>query len=171
MRNLNLPVLATLLAATSCGPSDKANTAADSGPFDDCDPLEDSDNDCILNGVEGCGATPDSDNDGIPNYLDPDSDGDGIPDSVEAGNCEEPRDTDGDGSPDYTDRDSDNDGISDGNEDRNGDGVVGECTTTCTSQAQCDSEANESCVIINGQTLVQTPLSVRYEAPAQDDPT
>ncbi len=153
MRYLNLPVLVAFLAAASCGPSDKGGGgSADAGQFDNCVPTEDSDNDCIPNSVEGCGSTPDSDNDGVPNYLDPDSDGDGISDSVEAGSCEDPRDTDGDGSPDYTDRDSDGDGVSDGNEDRNGDGVVGECTTVCTGQAECDSDANESCVIVNGQT-------------------
>ncbi len=152
MRNLNLSVFVAFLVALSCGPSDKGGKGADAGPFDNCVATEDSDGDCILNGVEGCGATPDSDNDGTPNWLDSDSDGDGISDAVEAGSCDEPRDTDGDGSPDYTDRDSDNDGVSDDNEDRDGDGVVGTCTTVCTMQSECDSEAAENCSIVNGQT-------------------
>ena len=50
----------------------------------------DSDNDGILNSVEG---TSDLDNDGIPNYLDLDSDGDGCFDVIEAG-FQDP-DTDG----------------------------------------------------------------------------
>lgn len=152
MRNLNLSVFVSFLVAISCGPSDKGADSADAGPFDDCVPTEDSDGDCIPNSVEGCGATPDSDNDGTPNYLDADSDGDGISDAVEVGTCDAPRDTDGDGTPDYADRDSDNDGVSDGNEDRDGNGVVGTCTTVCTTQAQCDSETNEVCSIANGET-------------------
>jgi hypothetical protein len=153
MRSLNLIVALSFLVAISCGSSDKKN-AADAGPFDNCVPSEDSDGDCIPNSVEGCGAETfaDSDEDGTPDWLEPDADGDGVPDGVEAGSCDDPRDTDGDGDPDYTDRDSDNDGVSDGNEDRNGDGVVGSCTTVCTGSAQCDEEANETCAIANGQS-------------------
>ena len=61
----------------------------------------DSDNDTILDEVEG---SADTDSDGIPNYLDLDSDGDTILDSIELN-----IDTDGDGTPNYLDTDSDND--------------------------------------------------------------
>jgi len=58
-----------------------------------------------------------------------DSDSDGIPDRLEG--CEAGRDTDGDNQPDYLDRDSDNDGLDDGDEDRNGDGILGCCLSGC----------------------------------------
>lgn len=152
MRSPILTVLISLLTAASCGPS--GGKSVDAGAFEDCVATEDSDGDCIANSVEGCGRKPitDSDNDGSPDWLDADADDDGISDTVEAGSCDNPRDTDGDGTPDYADRDSDNDGISDGNEDRNGDGVLGECTTMCTGQDQCNEEANETCVIAVGQS-------------------
>ena len=56
-----------------------------------------------------------------------DSDGDLIPDSVEGCTA----DTDGDQTPDYLDTDSDGDGVDDADEDRNGDGKLGCCLSTC----------------------------------------
>ena len=56
-----------------------------------------------------------------------DTDGDLIPDSVEG--CG--KDTDGDQVPDYLDTDSDGDGVDDADEDRNGDGKIGCCLSTC----------------------------------------
>src|SRR5690606_10477383 len=80
--------------------------------------------------------------DGIPDYLDGDSDGDGLLDELEAGaSCDEPRDTDGDGTPDFQDTDSDNDGVDDQFEDRDGNGVIGTCTTQCTTSAHCPPSA------------------------------
>lgn len=96
----------------------------------ECNTLADDDNDGITNGHEGCECRLDSDTDGMPNYLDMDSDNDGIPDRVEKGTPDinsYPVDTDGDGKPDYIDTDSDNDGVMDGDEDRNGDGKLGNC--------------------------------------------
>jgi hypothetical protein len=105
-----------------------------------CDPAGDDDGDCISNGTEGCQQTPpaDHDGDGIPDYKDADSDGDNLLDEKEVGaSCDEPRDTDGDGTPDYQDNDSDNDGVADTFEDRDGDGVIGACTTKCSMPAHC----------------------------------
>lgn len=68
----------------------------------------DSDNDGILNEVEGTG---DLDVDGLPNYLDSDADGDSIQDSLEG-----VLDTDGDGISNYLDLDSDGDGLTDSQE-------------------------------------------------------
>ena len=68
-----------------------------------------------------------------------DEDGDGIPNGIEGCQLTPPRDTDGDGTPDYQDTDSDGDGVPDAYEDRNGDGIVGTCTTTCAPQDQCDA--------------------------------
>jgi len=105
-----------------------------------CEPFGDDDGDTILNSDEGCEFNRDSDGDGTPDYLDHDSDNDGIPDFIEAGDQDPqtpPRDSDGDGIPDYVDRDSDNDGVPDGDEDRDGNGQVGECTTACDTQNPC----------------------------------
>ena len=88
--------------------------------------------------MEGCAR--DSDGDKVPDWQDLDSDGDKIPDKVEGnkgkdGKCEEggswPCDTDGDKVPDYLDTDSDGDGLKDGEEDQNGDGLVGCCLEQC----------------------------------------
>lgn len=111
-----------------------------------CTPGDDYDGDGLTNANEGCQASRDSDGDKIPDWQDLDSDGDKIPDSVErgprgaSGRCAGPTsggkegwpcDTDGDGIPDYLDQDSDGDGITDGDEDQNGDGMVGCCLTVC----------------------------------------
>lgn len=148
-----VPIL-LLLLGTSCGPKDKDAAGADADPFAECVPSEDSDGDCIPNSVEGCGIVPitDTDNDGLPDWLDVDADGDGVSDQIEAGDCNNPRDTDGDGISDYQDRDSDNDGVSDGNEDRDGNGQIGDCTTVCTDDTDCDAEARENCSIAVGAT-------------------
>jgi len=83
----------------------------------------------------------------MPDWFDADSDNDGIADQIEAGDCASPIDTDGDGDPDYADSDSDGDGVKDNNEDRDGNGIIGDCTTACTDNAGCDSEVNETCSI------------------------
>ena len=125
------------LAAAGCGPSSSDTEDADGGMQPPkCTPNEDSDADGILNAVESCNL--DTDRDGRPNYFDTDSDGDTIPDGMEAGaNPAMPRDTDGDGQPDYLDTDSDNDGATDGNEDRNHDGMLGTCATSCSAAGGC----------------------------------
>jgi Bacterial TSP3 repeat len=100
----------------------------------ECEVAGDDDNDTISNGDEACLYGRDFDGDSVPDYQDHDSDNDGISDAIEAGDenpLTPPVDTDGDGLPDYIDWDSDNDGVSDGDEDRNGDGVLGTCTTPC----------------------------------------
>jgi hypothetical protein len=153
MRTDSLKLLLPLLLL-SCGSSDKSGTQTDSGIYDNCDPAGDADADCIPNGVEGCEEElqPDSDGDGTPNWSDSDSDNDNISDQIEAGDCLNPKDSDGDGMPDYADVDSDNDGVRDGSEDRDGNGVIGTCTTTCTDTAGCDVEARETCSISLGET-------------------
>ncbi len=136
------PALLALFVVAACGPSG-ANGTPDSSD-DGCQPGADSDADCLLTQVEGC--TEDTDGDGTPDRQDFDSDEDGVPDSIEAGpDCGDPRDTDGDGTPDFRDRDSDGDGVRDGWEDRDGNGVVGTCTTDCDGPEDCDAEAAESC--------------------------
>lgn len=141
-----------MLVATACGSGGSA-TGADADPNLECNPAEDSDGDCIPNSVEGCGEEPvrDRDNDGMPDWFDVDADGDGVRDQIEAGDCSNPWDTDSDGSPDYLDTDSDGDGVKDGNEDRDGNGVVGECTDTCSDDSDCNAEAGEVCSLpLNG---------------------
>lgn len=98
-----------------------------------CKPGQDADKDKIPDDVEGCGK--DTDGDQIPNHVDTDADGDKIPDAIEAGsNPKVPADTDSDKTPDFLDEDSDADGVADGNEDLNGDGLLGCCFTTCNEQ-------------------------------------
>lgn len=144
-----LGLLTAVALAAACGPSTGANNSeADAGTVPvDCDPAGDTDSDCIPDGLEGCGMVPppDRDGDGNPDWYDVDADGDGIPDMIEAGDCNNPRDTDGDMIPDFLDYDSDNDGVRDEFEDRNGDGKIGECSTACSSNAECDAEADEVC--------------------------
>lgn len=110
----------------------------------------DEDGDGIPNGEESCLTGRDSDNDQYSDWKDPDSDNDKVLDSIEAGlkdsqgKCAStkapkngwPCDTDGDGFPDYIDLDSDNDKLEDGNEDVNGDGVLGCCIKTCNKPAE-----------------------------------
>jgi len=117
----------------------------------------DYDSDGIPNGEEGCLSGRDSDGDKTPDWQDLDSDGDKVPDNVEAGTkdakgkCKNPVkpgkdgwpcDSDGDGLPDYIDKDSDGDTLQDGDEDANGDGLLGCCLKTCnkpgsTFQQKC----------------------------------
>ena len=110
-----------------------------------CEPFADDDGDSISNHDEGCEFNRDTDGDGVFDYVDHDSDNDGISDFIEAGDQNPqtpPRDTDGDGIPDYLDQDSDNDGVADREEDRNGDGVVGSCTTPCSTTTPCPDAAD-----------------------------
>ena len=111
------------------------------------DPKGDWDGDGIPNGDEGCLSGRDTDSDKVPDWQDLDSDGDKIPDSVEKGSKSSggkctgakagkdgwPCDSDGDKVPDYLDLDSDGDGLKDGEEDENGDGLLGCCLTTCNA--------------------------------------
>ncbi len=107
----------------------------------------------------------DTDMDTYPDYLDLDADNDGINDVIEAGHADpdndgivgtgnptvnadgqtenatsSPTDTDNDGIADYVDLDSDNDAINDveegGNEDPDGDGIVGTGTPVVNDNGQ-----------------------------------
>ena len=152
MRITSFRLLLPLLLL-SCGSSEKA-PGTDAGIYDNCDPTGDADGDCIPNGVEGCKEEiqPDTDGDGTPNWFDIDSDGDNVSDRIEAGDCANPKDSDGDGDPDYADTDSDDDGVTDGNEDRDGNGVIGTCTTACTDTDGCNVDDRETCSISLGAT-------------------
>ncbi len=148
-----LAVLSLAVVVSGCGPAESdgedGGGSTDGGP-PACKPAEDSDQDGIPNSIETC--TRDTDQDGRPDYFDTDADGDTIPDAQEVGaNPAQPRDTDGDGAPDYIDKDSDNDGASDGNEDRNHDGVLGSCTTTCSAGGGC--MAGEYCSLRPGAAM------------------
>ena len=114
----------------------------DSGGGGPCKAGQDSDGDGIPDEVEGCGNPPtDTDVDGIPDYLDTDSDNDGVPDSAEGAG-----DIDGDGIPNFQDNDSDGDGINDGDEDLNGDGLLGCCLKTCGElRKDCPSVGPTEC--------------------------
>jgi MYXO-CTERM domain-containing protein len=115
---------------------------------DNTDPLDaDTDDDGLTDGREYDESTD-------PNDFD--SDGDGLSDGLELGltEPEDPDDTDmdifvADSDPDSTtdpmDVDTDDGGISDGDEDRNGDGAVGEDETDpndATSEAECLDDAD-----------------------------
>ncbi len=161
-----LTALLALVLATACGPVSSQDNRNDSGvqnnnnslPPDaevnpECDEAADNDGDGISNGDEGCRYNRDSDGDQVPDYQDLDSDNDGLPDSVEAGDSNPstpPRDADGDGIPDYLDRDSDNDGVADGDEDRNGDGQLGDCTTVCDPATPTTCGADQHCNATRG---------------------
>ncbi|MGM0596192.1 MAG: hypothetical protein ACQES9_04065 [Myxococcota bacterium] len=119
------------------------NNTNNTNNINECDPDADDDGDFISNGDEGCATNRDSDGDGFPDYIDKDSDGDGVPDSIEAGDEDlstPPPDYDGDGKPDYIDTDSDGDGVADGNEDRNGDGKLGNCKEVCVYGSEVEEE-------------------------------
>ena len=75
-----------------------------------------------------------------------DDDGDGISNELEG--CLTARDTDGDKAPDYRDLDSDGDGLKDGDEDRNGDGLLGCCLSTCNAPDTLWQKAN--CSLTHG---------------------
>ncbi len=152
MRATTIRLLFPLLLL-SCGSSDK-EAGTDAGMYDNCDPAGDADSDCIPNGVEGCEEEiqPDADGDGTPDWFDVDSDNDNISDQIEAGDCATPKDSDEDGIPDYADTDSDNDGVRDGSEDRDGNGIIGTCTTICSDNGGCNTEDLETCSISNGET-------------------
>lgn len=145
-------LMAVGIVFLACSP-DEQQAKHDNNTHQQClHPDDDDDHDGIPNRVEGC-ADPafDHDGDGIPNFLDLDSDNDGIPDRIEAGNNPAyPADSDFDGVPDFLDIDSDNDGMLDGEEDRNGDGRVGACGTTCPLGTEC--HASQTCV--NGQCVL-----------------
>jgi len=120
--------------------------------YGQCKPGQDSDQDGIPDDVEGCGK--DSDSDQTPDYLDADSDGDKVLDSVEAGpNPKAPADSDGDKIPDFQDNDSDNDNVKDGDEDLNGDGLLGCCLVTCNEQRKGCKPNQDGCGA--GQTCQQ----------------
>ena len=143
----------------------------------------DSDNDGILDSVEG---TADTDGDGIPNFLDLDSDGDGIPDNIEAqatagyiaptgidsdgdglDNAYEstngitPVNTDGTDLPDYLDLDSDNDGDPDTLEayDTNNDGVAEKVKSGVDADKDGIDDAFDNNVGTFNPTNGQTPTS------------
>ncbi|PKN45809.1 MAG: hypothetical protein CVU59_07970 [Deltaproteobacteria bacterium HGW-Deltaproteobacteria-17] len=135
-----------------CSPDNK-QAANNTNNIPSCtDPDGDSDGDGIPNRVEGCTEPArDSDNDGVPDFADPDSDNDGVSDAIEAGPSPAfPNDSDFDGTPDYLDTDSDNDGMLDGEEDRDGDGRIGHCGTTCPLGNEC--HASQTC--IDGQCVL-----------------
>jgi hypothetical protein len=118
-----------------------------------CTTWGDADGDTISDSIEGC--YEDTDHDGIANYADTDSDNDGISDKIEAGDVDPdtyPINSDGDGMPDYIDLDSDNDGIFDGDEDRDGNGVLGSCGDICNPEDQNDTSCGE------GQTCTSDSL-------------
>ena len=144
LARLSLIVVTALLFSLGCTGTDGFISGYDWGPTyseaghlmpdtlmgGPCTPGGDLDKDGIPDDVEGCGK--DTDGDQLPDYNDTDSDGDKILDSVEAGsNPKAPVDTDGDKTPDYQDTDSDGDGVKDGDEDLNGDGMLGCCLKTC----------------------------------------
>ncbi len=145
---------------TGCGPVDPGGNNTGNGNnnntvigpdaeiVNECEEAADDDNDYITNGDEACLYLRDFDGDLVPDYLDYDSDNDGIPDAIEAGDQNPqtpPADTDGDGLPDYIDWDSDNDGVADNDEDRNGDGVLGSCTTACDPGNPTACEVEQYC--------------------------
>jgi hypothetical protein len=151
MSSRSVLVITALLVACSgrspVSPDGSLDLPPSSGPdvLPTCDPTADDDGDGISNGEEGCLTRRDTDHDKIPDYLDVDSDDDGVPDKVEAGAKDAqgkclgatapkdrwPCDSDGDGMPDVVDIDSDNDGLLDGEEDFDGDGLLGCCFDDC----------------------------------------
>jgi hypothetical protein len=126
-----------------------SNTIPDAAWTVECDPYGDNDSDGILNHHEGCMYGTDTDGDGVMDYEDYDSDNDGLPDEMEAGDSAintPPTDFDGDGIPDYRDQDSDNDGVSDGDEDRDGNGLVGQCGVYCPNLDPAECGSGQACL-------------------------
>jgi hypothetical protein len=147
--------LAALLALVAWGAQGCGTGPVDTGDPDgrvitnDCVWHGDDDGDGISNEHEGCMYDEDTDGDGEPDYLDTDSDDDGVDDAIEAGDGgagQPPSDFDGDGIPDFRDPDSDNDGLADGDEDRNGDGLVGECRTECPGIDPAECGPGQTCL-------------------------
>jgi len=162
-RGTILGLVLALSACTSFEGEPEPDAAVEAGTWQDAgklcaDPAGDYDSDGIPNGEEGCLTGRDSDGDKVPDWQDLDSDNDKVPDSVEAGErtgqgrCKGapagrdhwPCDTDGDKYPDYLDRDSDGDGLDDGQEDLNGDGLLGCCLSACK---QPGSVAQKKCAL------------------------
>ena len=124
------------------GPLTEAGQAWPEAGFGTCAKGADADKDGIPDDVEGCGSPArDTDKDGIPDYADTDSDNDAVLDKVEG-----KKDTDGDKIPDYRDEDSDADGVKDGDEDLNGDGLLGCCLSKCgESRPGCPTVKSGEC--------------------------
>jgi hypothetical protein len=202
------PVLIVLSATTLClggscssnefftGTSDQGATGgADARPTwpdvssGQCIPGQDTDGDQVPDEVEGCGGV-DTDGDKIPDFTDTDSDNDKVLDKIEAGpDPAHPVDSDGDGVPDYRDKDSDNDGVEDGDEDLNGDGLLGCCLSTCGEKRKGCREAKPdecgagqtcgsgSCqpavdfLCSNGESNPKLPVTFPGNKPDKDLPT
>ncbi|MFH2008666.1 MAG: hypothetical protein ABI333_18915 [bacterium] len=150
--SFNFGILALLgLVVTGC-PGEvqfNNNTTPDAAWTNPCEPNDDDDGDGILNHHEGCMYGTDTDGDGVPDYLDLDSDNDHIPDSIEAGDSvinSPPTDYDGDGIPDFRDLDSDNDGVPDGEEDRDYNGIVGDCGVYCPNLDPDECGPGQACL-------------------------
>lgn len=146
----------------------------------------DSDNDGILNIVEGTG---DTDGDGIQDYLDSDSDDDGILDLYEAqgegvliepsgvydvngvdmafGTGLSPVDTDSDGIPNYLDLDSDGDSVEDSieNWDLNADGVA----DVLSSGIDTDFDGVDDAYSLSVLDLIDTDMDGYYDYVDVDD--
>jgi len=75
----------------------------------------------------------------LPCGQQPDHDGDGIPNEIEG--CDKDVDSDGDKIPDWQDKDSDGDSLLDGDEDVNGDGLVGCCLAKCNTPGSVQQKA------------------------------
>ena len=163
-RAVHLLLLAALAGCANPDEIKKDQAAADTvkgwsdGP-ESCTNLGgDYDGDKISNGDEGCSSGRDTDTDKIPDWQDHDADGDKVPDAVEAGGkspggkCQGaaagkdgwPCDTDNDKVPDYLDLDSDGDTVKDGDEDVNGDGMLGCCLKACNTPG---STAQKKCLL------------------------
>ncbi len=172
---LRLTALVSMLfcsaALFSCGSSNSGEDPR--GPASMCDPARDDDNDCMSNGLEGCGLDPepDSDGDGSPDWADLDSDDDKVPDRVDSGSCSAFVDSDSDGKPDHLDDDADNDGLMDGQEDRNGDGKIGSCDKPCVGPLDCQGNPLEACAIgVKGGSVCVSPACLHGEtSPTKND--
>jgi hypothetical protein len=154
-----------------------------------CAAGHDTDGDGIPDELEGLKGE-DADGDKIPSCEDTDSDGDKIKDSLEAGaDPTHPIDTDQDGKPDYLDPDSDDDGVADGDEDKNGDGRLGCCRSSCGETLKdCPAPQKDGCspgqtcgggicqpavafVCSNGETDPRKKITFDDGVPDKDRPT